>query len=103
MGVFDEEKLTGSYSRKEWESLPLLAHLRAQSAARSEAMLALIQQYQHQSDIPDPLVAIRNGKVEYTDKLIFDGVNWQINNRQHWQVRGPNGCGKSTLLGLDIW
>lgn len=100
IGVFDEEKLTGSYSRKEWESLPLLAHLRAQSAERSEAMLALILQYQHKTDIPDPLVAIRNGKVEYTDKLIFDDVNWQINNRQHWQIRGPNGCGKSTLLGL---
>ncbi|MBY5946183.1 ATP-binding cassette domain-containing protein [Photobacterium rosenbergii] len=100
IGVFDEEKLTGTYTRKEWESLPLLSHLRAQSAERSEAMLALIQQYQHQTDMPDPLVAIRNGKVEYTDKLIFDGVNWQINHRQHWQIRGPNGCGKSTLLGL---
>ncbi|MCQ1060569.1 molybdate ABC transporter ATP-binding protein ModF [Photobacterium sp. DNB23_23_1] len=100
VGVFDEEKLTGIYPRSEWESLPLLAHLRAQSSERSEAMLALIQQYQHQTQMANPLIAIRNGKVEYTDKLIFDEVNWQINNHEHWQIRGANGCGKSTLLGL---
>ncbi|MGF1734761.1 ATP-binding cassette domain-containing protein [Photobacterium satsumensis] len=100
VGIFEEEKLAGTYSRKEWESLPLLAHLRAQSSERSKAILVLIQQYRHQTDMPDPLIAIHNGKVEYTDRLIFDGVNWQINNHEHWQIRGPNGCGKSTLLGL---
>jgi molybdate transport system ATP-binding protein len=36
------------------------------------------------------------------DAKIFSGVNWQIEQGQHWQVRGPNGCGKSTLLGLIL-
>ncbi|MGR5063047.1 molybdate ABC transporter ATP-binding protein ModF [Photobacterium sp. DNB22_13_2] len=100
VGVFEDYKLAGVYSRDEWESLPILAHLRAQSSERSEAMLQLVKQYRHQAAMSDPLIALRNGKVEYTDRLIFDEVNWQIKNHEHWQVRGPNGCGKSTLLGL---
>ena len=46
------------------------------------------------------LVTLVNGKVAYSDRLIFDGLNWQINRGEHWAVLGPNGCGKSTLLNL---
>lgn len=51
------------------------------------------------SDIKD-LVKLNNGKVAYSDRLIFKDVNWHIQRGEHWAVLGPNGCGKSTLLNL---
>lgn len=47
-----------------------------------------------------PLVRLINGRVAYSDRLIFDHLNWTINRGEHWAVLGPNGCGKSTLLNL---
>ncbi len=47
-----------------------------------------------------PLVKINNGRVAYTDRLIFDNLNWTIGQGEHWVIQGPNGCGKSTLLNL---
>lgn len=46
------------------------------------------------------LVAIRGGRVAYTDNVVFEGLNWQILPGEHWQVRGPNGSGKTCLLNL---
>ncbi|MFT5593948.1 MAG: molybdate transport system ATP-binding protein [Oceanicoccus sp.] len=47
-----------------------------------------------------PLVKLTNGKVAYSDRLIFENLNWTIHRGEHWAVLGPNGCGKSTLLNL---
>jgi molybdate transport system ATP-binding protein len=47
-----------------------------------------------------PLVALHNGRVAYSDRLIFDNLNWTIKQGEHWAISGPNGCGKSTLLNL---
>ncbi len=55
-----------------------------------------------QSHLPDtqsPII-LRNGKVSWDDKLIIDGLDWQVAPGQHWQITGPNGAGKSTLLSL---
>ena len=46
------------------------------------------------------LVHLANGKVAYSDRLIFQNLNWTIKRGEHWAVLGPNGCGKSTLLNL---
>ena len=46
------------------------------------------------------LVSLRNGKVAYSDRIIFEGLNWTVKPGEHWAVLGPNGCGKSTLLNL---
>ncbi len=46
------------------------------------------------------LVRLRNGRVAYTDKLVFEGLNWQIFPGSHWQVKGHNGSGKTCLLNL---
>lgn len=46
------------------------------------------------------LVSLKQGKVAYSDRLIFENLNWQIERGDHWAVLGPNGCGKSTLLNL---
>lgn len=47
-----------------------------------------------------PLVQLNNGRVAYSDRLIFEGLTWTIQPGEHWAVLGPNGCGKSTLLNL---
>ncbi|AAN53804.2 ATP-binding cassette domain-containing protein [Shewanella oneidensis MR-1] len=95
-------KLSAPMSIEQWHSHPVMAQLNALSASRSDELLALMERQRHNAEAFDPLVEIKNGKVEYVSCLIFKGVNWRINAGQHWQVRGPNGCGKSTLLGLIL-
>jgi len=51
-------------------------------------------------DQAQPLVQLNEGRVAYTDRLIFDNLNWTIGQGEHWVIQGPNGCGKSTLLNL---
>ncbi len=96
------QRLSAPMSIDEWHSHPVMAQLNALSQQRSQDVIELIKRQRYQAKYPDPLVELKNGKVEYTDGLIFKEVNWRINNGEHWQVRGPNGCGKSTLLGLIL-
>lgn len=102
VALFDEQKLVQTLSRADWLSHPLMAQMKALSKQKSDAMLALMQAHQSPHEYPDPLVEMNNVTVEYVDAPIFHGVNWRIEQGQHWQVRGPNGCGKSTLLGLIL-
>lgn len=46
------------------------------------------------------LVKLRQGKVQYGDRVIFQGLDWHINRGEHWQITGPNGSGKTCLLQL---
>ncbi|RFZ90826.1 ATP-binding cassette domain-containing protein [Mucilaginibacter conchicola] len=46
------------------------------------------------------IVDMRNVHIQYGDKVILDGINWQINPGERWALLGPNGAGKSTLLSL---
>jgi len=46
------------------------------------------------------LVRLRQGKVQYGDRVIFHGLDWQINRGEHWQITGPNGSGKTCLLQM---
>ncbi len=48
----------------------------------------------------EPLVALRDARVAYGDKVIFEGLDWRIHPGDHWQVTGPNGSGKTCLLNL---
>ena len=111
VGLFNSEmlksgqsvhKLSPPMSIDQWRNHPVMAQLNALSATRSEELLALMERQRHNAEAFDPLVEIKNGKVEYVSGLIFSGVNWRIGAGQHWQIRGPNGCGKSTLLGLIL-
>ncbi|WP_392565065.1 molybdate ABC transporter ATP-binding protein ModF [Utexia brackfieldae] len=47
-----------------------------------------------------PRIKLNNGYVHYNDKAIINGLTWQVNAGEHWQIIGPNGAGKSTLLSL---
>jgi molybdate transport system ATP-binding protein len=48
----------------------------------------------------EPLVRIRNARIRYTDNLVFENLDWNIQPGQHWQLTGPNGSGKTCLLNL---
>ena len=47
-----------------------------------------------------PLVKLTNAAVKYSDTVIFEALDWTINNGEHWQLTGPNGSGKTALLSL---
>lgn len=47
-----------------------------------------------------PLVSMAEVSVKFGERPILDGISWQINPGEFWQLRGPNGSGKSTLLSL---
>lgn len=100
IAMFNHGKLESVMPKSEWESHPVIRQIKAQSQEQSEQMLALIHRYQHSHHFDNPVFEITQGQVAYTDKTIFTGLNWRIDNGQHWQIKGPNGCGKSTLLGL---
>lgn len=100
IALFDQGKLTETMSKSQWDTHPIVAQITAQSETQSEKIVALIHKHQHTNTFANPLFAITDGKVAYSDKTIFSSISWQINNGEHWQIRGPNGCGKSTLLGL---
>lgn len=48
----------------------------------------------------EPLVRLRDARIAYGDKVIFEGLDWRVHPGQHWQVTGPNGSGKTCLLNL---
>ncbi len=47
-----------------------------------------------------PLVTLRNGSVAWGDNIVFEKLDWTINQGEHWQIIGPNGSGKTCLLTL---
>ncbi|MDI4654609.1 MULTISPECIES: molybdate ABC transporter ATP-binding protein ModF [Pseudoalteromonas] len=46
------------------------------------------------------LVRLNNAAVSYGGEAIFEKLNWQINQGEHWQLTGKNGSGKTCLLNL---
>ncbi|AZG73818.1 ATP-binding cassette domain-containing protein [Shewanella livingstonensis] len=100
IAMFNHGTLDSVMTKSEWDNHPLISQLTAQSGQQSEELLALIRRHRHSPSFANPVFQLNNGRVAYSDKVIFSGVNWRIDNGVHWQVKGPNGCGKSTLLGL---
>ncbi len=45
-----------------------------------------------------PLLSLQNAAVRIGDRILLEGIDWNIHPRQHWAVVGPNGAGKSTLV-----
>ncbi|KGT93797.1 molybdate ABC transporter ATP-binding protein ModF [Enterobacter cancerogenus] len=93
-----------------------LTHVGERQAILAEALVAQLAHSEKldgmalpEADAPDqlpqlaedaPRVILRNGVVSYNDKAVIDGLSWQVNPGEHWQIVGPNGAGKSTLLSL---
>ena len=93
-----------------------LTHVGERKAILAEALVAQLAHSEKlegmalpEPDEPDqlphladdaPRVVLRNGVVSYNDVAVIDGLSWQVNPGEHWQIVGPNGAGKSTLLSL---
>ncbi|MDG3089047.1 molybdate ABC transporter ATP-binding protein ModF [Vibrio hannami] len=100
IALFSSGKLEEKMMKSDWDSHPIITQLKQQSKEQSEQIMSLIRSHRHQAKFDNPVFQLTDGKVAYTEKVIFSEVNWRINNGEHWQVKGPNGSGKSTLLGL---
>ncbi len=48
----------------------------------------------------DPLVRLNQVTIQFGDLRLIDQLDWIIEQKQHWQLSGPNGSGKTALLTL---
>ncbi|MBP9925262.1 MAG: ATP-binding cassette domain-containing protein [Cyclobacteriaceae bacterium] len=48
----------------------------------------------------EPVVEMRNLKIQYGNTIIIKNLNWKINRGERWALTGPNGSGKTTLFSL---
>ena len=48
------------------------------------------------------VISIRNLSLQLpdTDRVLYGGLNWEVNSGEKWALQGRNGSGKSTLLSL---
>ena len=45
-----------------------------------------------------PFISLNDVALRWHDKILFDGLRWEICDDQHWAIIGPNGSGKSALM-----
>ncbi len=45
-----------------------------------------------------PFISLENVSIRLHEKVLFEGLNWEIRGDQQWAVIGPNGSGKSALM-----
>ncbi|PHM48150.1 molybdate ABC transporter ATP-binding protein ModF [Xenorhabdus miraniensis] len=101
IGVLADCHLTLAGEKQSILAESLIAQL-AHSEGLKNIHLPETDEYRADEQLPtdQPLVSMRNVIVQYHDKPILHGLNWQMNPNEHWQVIGENGAGKSTLLSL---
>ena len=46
----------------------------------------------------EPFISLNDVAIRLREQVLFDGLNWDMLDDQHWAVVGPNGSGKSTLM-----
>ncbi len=51
-----------------------------------------------ENDPMTPLVSLRRASLRVRDRVLFEGITWEVRTGEHWAVIGPNGAGKSTLV-----
>jgi molybdate transport system ATP-binding protein len=45
-----------------------------------------------------PFISLNDVSVRLHDKVLFEGLSWEMLDDQHWAIIGPNGSGKSVLM-----
>lgn len=48
----------------------------------------------------NPLIELKKLRCERDERVLFEGLDFQVNAGDIVQIEGPNGCGKTTLLRL---
>ena len=48
----------------------------------------------------EELVRMKNVRVTYNEKVIFENLSWTIKKGEFWHLVGPNGSGKTTILSM---
>ena len=48
----------------------------------------------------EELVGLKNVHKRYGERIVYEGLDFQVRRRERWCVMGMNGAGKSTLLKL---
>ena len=51
--------------------------------------------------LPDearPFISLNDVSLRLHDRILFEGLGWEMFDDQHWAVIGPNGSGKSVLM-----
>ncbi len=44
------------------------------------------------------IIEVKNLKAAFGDKVVYDGLDFTVNNGEIYGLLGPSGCGKTTLL-----
>lgn len=101
VGVLADCHLTTTGPREAVMAQALVAQL-AHSERLSGMALPETEEPRRGPALPpdEPRIILRHGVVSYNDRPILNGLDWQVNPGEHWQIVGPNGAGKSTLLSL---
>ncbi|PSJ48067.1 molybdate ABC transporter ATP-binding protein ModF [Zobellella endophytica] len=103
IGMLAEGELIAAGDRQQVAAsaqLQQLAHLTAMEQATQALPPADPDAQRRALDDCGPRIIMRDIRVGYGGQRILDGLNWQVNPGEHWQIVGPNGAGKSTLLSL---
>ncbi len=48
--------------------------------------------------MPDAFISLNDVSIRLYDRILFEGLSWEIFSDQHWAVIGANGSGKTTLM-----
>ncbi|MDZ7897090.1 MAG: ATP-binding cassette domain-containing protein [Arcicella sp.] len=48
----------------------------------------------------EELISMKNVRVTYNEKVIFENLSWTIKKGEFWHLVGPNGSGKTTILSM---
>jgi len=51
-------------------------------------------------ELAAPVVELRDIRIAFGRRKLFDGLSWTVRRGERWVLRGPNGSGKTTLLSL---
>jgi molybdate transport system ATP-binding protein len=96
VGVFRDGSLIFSGSKQEWQQY----EAKHQQDLGSEASIPGPPPDRVRVPGDSPLVKMNKVTVRYGEKVILNGLCWQVNQGEHWKITGPNGAGKTTLLNL---
>ena len=96
LGILQMGKLIVSGKKKEIVSKPELRQLFEFNESAIPELPAPLEP----APSFDPILELRDGKVQYGDTQQFSGFDWTLKPGEHTLITGPNGAGKSTLLQL---